>query len=213
MSDTNETISAVIAEMRRDADAGNTVVYTSLGLRDLAKRIERAAKRDYEDAKSYFEKLHDGPSMICTAKNCHLRNAAEDIVEQVKAEASLGHFAPVVVEERPGRSAREILEELKRFHDEHYSVYPQDADTSTLCTAYWHIAARPGASVRNCDNYATAKDALDAFIREKEIKLADVDNMNLRDFFDWLFDEPNDEPHGGAPAPDGAERDDNGDTK
>lgn len=44
------------------------------------------------------------------------------------------------------------------------------------------------APARNCDRYATAKDALDAFIREKEIKAADVDNMNLRDFFDWLFD-------------------------
>lgn len=40
---------------------------------------------------------------------------------------------------------------------------------------------------RNCDRYATAKDALDAFIREKEIKEEDVDNMNLRDFFVWLF--------------------------
>lgn len=46
-------------------------------LREYADRFERAAKRDYEEAKAYFEKLHDGPSMICTAKNCALRNAEE----------------------------------------------------------------------------------------------------------------------------------------
>lgn len=43
------------------------------------------------------------------------------------------------------------------------------------------------APARNCDRCATAKDALDAFIREKEIKSEDVDALNLRDFFNWLF--------------------------
>ena len=47
-----------------------------------------------------------------------------------------------------------------------------------------HAIAAPA---RNCDRFQTAKDALDAFIREKAIKEEDVDNMNLRDFFDWLF--------------------------
>lgn len=48
-------------------------------------------------------------------------------------------------------------------------------------------ASALSAPARNCDRFQTTEDALDAFIREKEIKEEDVDNMNLRDFFDWLF--------------------------
>jgi hypothetical protein len=73
MSD--EPLSEIIAEMRderiiriEDADA------TRCLLRNLADRIEAAAKREYEEAKDYFAKLHDGPSMICTATNCAVRN-------------------------------------------------------------------------------------------------------------------------------------------
>lgn len=40
----------------------------------VASRIEAAAKREREETKDYFAKLHDGPSMICTAKNCAVRN-------------------------------------------------------------------------------------------------------------------------------------------
>lgn len=43
------------------------------------------------------------------------------------------------------------------------------------------------APARNADRFATTEEALDAFIREKKIKDEDVDGMNLRDFFDWLF--------------------------
>lgn len=49
------------------------------------------------------------------------------------------------------------------------------------------IRAGLAAPTRNVNLYATAKDALDAFISEKKIKAADVDALNLRDFFDWLF--------------------------
>lgn len=112
--------------------------------------------------------------------------AAEDIVEQVKAEASLGHFAPAVVEDRAVGNAAVMRGALEYVRDLMRRIKDGDRISSLefLTVAEGSLAA----PARNCDRYATAKDALDAFIREKEIKAADVDNMNLRDFFDWLFD-------------------------
>ena len=64
-TETHEPLAAILAEMR--ASSLSTV-------RAWADRIEAAAKREYVEAKDYFAKLHDGPSMICTAKNCAVRN-------------------------------------------------------------------------------------------------------------------------------------------
>lgn len=77
-----QTLDELLATLRNDAD--EDIAYSPNDIRRLANQIESAAKRNYEEVKSYFEKLHDGPSMVCTAKNCALRNAAEDIVEQVE---------------------------------------------------------------------------------------------------------------------------------
>lgn len=89
-----ESVEEVLAAMRRYADiveCGPPPLGKAISelLREYADRFGRAAKQDYEEAKAYFEKLHDGPSMICTAKNCALRNAAK-IARMMNAEEKGG---------------------------------------------------------------------------------------------------------------------------
>ena len=90
----DEKLADILAEMRKAVVpmiCGRPKI-EAVSIRDVlqwADRIERAAKRDYEEAKAYFEKLHDGPSMICTAKNCSLRNAAK-IARMMNAEEKGG---------------------------------------------------------------------------------------------------------------------------
>lgn len=192
MSDKTEPLSAILAEMRLDADILVFPTLTPDKLRTYADRIEAAVKREREETKDYFAKLHDGPSMICTAKNCSLRNAAEDIVEQVKDEASFGHFAPVVVEDRPVgnaaavREALENVERVARFCAEaprHTPAYPTDAARADVL--YSRIAelgrvarAALASPARNCDRFATVGAA------HKAWRATDQE----RDFADWLFD-------------------------
>ena len=93
------------------------------------------------------------------------------------------------------REATENIERVARFCAEmprHTPGYPTDAERADVLYSRIKELGRVAraalsAPARNCDRFQTAKDALDAFIREKKIKKEDVDNMNLRDFFDWLF--------------------------
>ena len=243
MPKTDEKPIDIAAEIRAARNAASDMTLVSSDwLDDWADRIERAAKRDYEEAKSRFEKMHDGPSMICTSKNCSLRNAAEDIVEQVKAEASFGHFAPVVVEERPGRSAREILAKDKPTYT-CVEIAPGNAAAMREALEYAREVltlngfvepvvrcdAALVAPPRACDVLAKEQLANDiikaidegvpgwAKVSELEKSLAyAVVNATVNAAYSTAVaktDKPKDEQHGGAPAPDGAERGANGDTK
>ena len=88
---------------------------------------------------------------------------------------------------------REALEKLVKAVKDYFgwedapAVHDIDGPDAYFCEAVSYALAALAAPARNCDRFQTVEEALDAFIREKEIKEEDVDNMNLRDFFDWLF--------------------------
>lgn len=98
-------------------------------------------------------------------------------------------------EKQPGNAAalRETLEKIRREYCDGLiscqTCVSSDADVERVSRLFYEeIDAALAAPARNCDRFRTPKDALDAFIREKGITSADVDSMNLRDFFDWLFE-------------------------
>lgn len=201
MSDANETIAAIVAEMRKAVVpmiCGRPKI-EAVSIRDVlqwADRIEAAAEREREETRDYFAKLHDGPSMICTAKNCPLRNAAEDIVEQVKADASFGHFAPVVVEDRPvGNVAamREALIQCELFlanvcNHGHPKLNPGDECVACKdCEDMRSMVCKAldAAPARNCDRFATEDEAREAYWAYREpLEFNDKPFVAITE---WLF--------------------------
>lgn len=149
MSDTPEPLAAILAEMRHRADNHRLDGWESVAeeLEEFCDRIDAAAAREH---------LRDATKKA--------GNAAEDIVEQVKAEASFGHFAPVVVEERRHGNAsamRAALESVEGniAEDEPGRFWLQDPE------AILHeVQAALAAPARNCDRpeCATAEGAIAA---------------------------------------------------
>ena len=148
MNETNtpEPIAAILAEMRNDniPRIEDEAVIRCM-LHNLADRIEAAAEREREEAKNYFAKLHDGPSMICTATNCAVRNIGLS-------------FAA------PGNAAamRDALEWAAQFVE--LGVDDElGADGQNLTTAAEMARAALSAPARNCDRFQTAEEAVAAF--------------------------------------------------
>lgn len=176
----NEIIADILREMRADSIETEDGVVT---FDDYADRIEAAAKRErveirrdaeiewthigYEERKAE-EKSAPGNAALMRAALERLNRIAFGVLEfPLDGDSSEIYEANKKKVELPAWCIAELLNAAKGA---------QDAA---------HVAL--AAPARNCDRFQTAKDALDAFIREKEIKEEDVDNMNLRDFFDWLF--------------------------
>lgn len=180
---TPETLAAILADYRADIPAMTSSELphpTPEYLRILLDRIEAAAERERielreDEAKMLLREYAAAPDESLTPP-------------ALKLKRELLRLAPA-----PGNAAamRAALEKLDiDAHDMRYSAKFRNKIESQnfVERVVSAIRAATSAPARNCDRYASAKDALDAFIREKEIKSADVDNMNLRDFFDWLFD-------------------------
>ena len=132
---TPETLADIIAEMRRYGANSPRVLA-------LADRIEAAANLEYQEAKDYFAKLHDGPSMICTAKNCAVRNIG----------LSLAAAPRKFDEAAPGNAAamREALEWVAQFAE--LGVDDElGADGQNILTAAEMARAALAAPDRNCD--------------------------------------------------------------
>ena len=137
-----EPLAAILADYRADIPAmtsGELPHPTPEYLRIMLDRIEAAAKREYEEAENYFAKLHDGPSMICTAKNCAMRNVGLAI-----ANAAPGNAAVM----------RAALERALKWWTEKGNILEREA-------AFKQIRAALAAPARNCDRFATAVGAME----------------------------------------------------
>ena len=132
---TPEPLADIIAEMRRYGANSPRVLA-------LADRIEAAANLEYQEAKDYFAMLHDGPSMICTAKNCAVRNIG----------LSLAAAPRKFDEAAPGNAAamREALEWVAQLAE--LGVDDElGADGQNILTAAEMARAALAAPDRNCD--------------------------------------------------------------
>lgn len=151
-----EPLAAILAEMRDRAD---TVIDSRIitarnfvpqeAVEDWADRIEAAAKREYEEAKDYFAKLHDGPSMICTATNCAVRNIG------------LSFSAP-------GNAAamRDVLNSIADIAEDAFGGPWRHREASQGHALSLIIDAAKNAltaPARNCDRFQTAEEAVAAF--------------------------------------------------
>lgn len=192
MNDTPETFAVILAEMRDLAENRDWHNHTRQSNREcisnLADCIEAAAERERAGT------IYAGRNGEMTLDECIVRcdnNSGDNT--RGRDVAQIGGWLRELRERRnaPGNAAalRAALEWVADFSSDDYVDDEYSIDGQNLQKAAERARAALSAPARNCDRFATAKDALDAFIREKEIKSADVDNMNLRDFFDWLFAE------------------------
>lgn len=182
MPKTDEKLADILAEMRKAVVpmicGRPKIEAVSIGdVLQWADRIEAAAERE--------RAALDAARKVAKDTAEQYRKLYEKKKEADNQLAELEERYPIVLEQSNAAAMREALERCNEF------FRCDDDNKLRLCTlarkADEATQAALAAPARNCDRYATAKDALDAFIREKEIKSADVDNMNLRDFFDWLF--------------------------
>lgn len=164
-----EPLSAILAEMRADRCIPHHI--------DWADRIEAAAEREYEEAKAYFEKLHDGPSMICTAKNCAMRNVGLAIANAAPGNAAAMRAALV-------ECAKRIGMHVVNFKT---GVVPPDAEAEAEKdeNAHSRAFAALAAPARNCDRFATALEAANAW-QAYSVVHRDRD-YSLMAAFNWLF--------------------------
>ena len=165
---THETIADIVREMRgRDGiEVGGVLHIHSKSILALADRIEAAAERERKETKEYFEKLHDGPSMVCTAKDCQVRNA-------LGAEAHPSGNAAAL---------REALAELKSTVCEYITdcLVQLDARLDAACAKARAALAAPA---RNCDRFATANDAVKGYIAAHPHD----DEPDASTYGSWLF--------------------------
>lgn len=177
MTKTEEPLAAILAEIRHRADNYRQDGWESIGeeLDDLADRIEAAAERDYEESKNCFAKLHDGPSMICTAKNCAVRNVGLSLAAHGNAAAM-----------------REALQKISE------TIWSQiDPTCNDDCCKPWRELAKIADAAlatpaRNCDRFANGTEAGIAFRAERH---GVDDDAFWPSLVNWLF----------APAEGGAE--------
>lgn len=203
-TNTPEPLAAILAEMR---EYDNTPPPKRAWL-DLADRIEAAAEREYAEAKDYFAKLHDGPSMICTAKNCAVRNvgislaAAPRKFDEAAFDAAVSEpngwsdVADPVAEirkmrgdEQPGNTAamREALEAARREARDCYDggeYLGEGADPGFL-RILAIIDAALAAPARNVDRFATEDEAREAYWAYREpLEFNDKPFVAITE---WLF--------------------------
>ena len=127
-----ESLAAILAEMR---SANTQPAFYQRAIDKYADRIEAAAKRERAEAKDYFAKLHDGPSMICTAKNCAVRNVGLSLAA-------------------PGNAAamREALERIVGWCEGCHADACEKVCRPELTSESIHAARRVlAAPARNCD--------------------------------------------------------------
>lgn len=158
MNETNtpEPLSAILAEMR---EAGRSDEHADGPLiEDYADRIEAAAEREREEAKNYFAKLHDGPSMICTAKNCAVRNIGLSLAAAPRKfdDAAPGNAAAL---REALDSIADIAKDAFGGPERHREASQGRALSLIVDTARDALAA----PARNCDRFQTAADAVAAF--------------------------------------------------
>lgn len=175
-----EPLAAILAEMRNPPHKWEG--FSRADLAALADRIEAAAKREYEEAKAYFEKLHDGPSMICTAKSCAVRNVGLAI-----ANAAPGNAA--ALRAALERAIDAIQTMIALYDEEHTAAVKTGAtwkrsDTSAVDEIVEQARAALAAPARNCDRFATVKDAGIAFARERKDQPLPCPDFT---FSAWLF--------------------------
>jgi hypothetical protein len=177
-TNTPEPLAAIIAEMRAAAKSTDLFDGEEVGeplirgtkVADYADRIEAAAEREYAEAKDYFAELHDGPSMICTATNCAVRNIGLS-------------FAA------PGNAAamREALEWAAQFVE----LGVDDdlgADGQNLTTAAEMARAALASPARNCDRYADATEMARAFLKDPYSTLGRDSLVEVSHrFAEWAF--------------------------
>ena len=191
MDTKQETVNAVLAEMRRfSAFAAARSRMTpapalaaeqdghAAKLAEYADRIEAAAEREYEEAKVYFEKLHDGPSMICTAKNCAVRNIG----------LSLAAAPRKFDESAPGNAAAMRAALLKARNT--LVLYSRDMKPRYQAEVGFMIDicdAALAAPARNCDRFEDADVARDA-VKAAFANTMLLDDRQLRAVCDWLFE-------------------------
>lgn len=220
MSDTPETLAAILAEVR--ASSLSTV-------RNWADRIEAAVQRFVADdcAKcAHYNaatiSLKDALDLANTIANhginandlgdkasatiyalCHEVRTVRGEDSNIKQEVQKLRRELRDLRRAPGSDAalREALGKLtdavRNYFgwDDAPAVQDRDDPTAYFCAEMSAALAALDAPPRNCDRYGDAKSALDAFIIKKRIKNEDVDVLNLRDFFDWLFEQAEGERH------------------
>jgi hypothetical protein len=150
MSDTPETLAAILAEMRdfadhRAADAGGERPGIEL-LRSYADRIEAAAERERDEDRQL--------AAIAESDEAFARCARCDRPERVPGNAA---------------ALREALEKLadavRNYFgwDDAPAVHDRDDPTAYFCSEMSAALAALAAPARNCDRFATAEEAVVAF--------------------------------------------------
>lgn len=182
MSDKPEPLSAILAEMRADADNGRC--YRRYRIERLADRIEAAAERERENT------IYAGRDGEMTLDECITRcdnNSGDN--PRGRDVAQIGGWLRELRERRrtPGNAAamREALNRVEHFANDLRNITERDtevrADANEIVDVCRAALATPA---RNCDRFSTAEEARAAF--EAAHSHGIVHNLYTA-AFDWLF--------------------------
>lgn len=176
MDNTNETRADIIAEMRDKAAEvdGKLVAGAAAWFRDFADRIEAAAERERVEREFAHKKVEEALSDEIAIRDEKIKQAApgnaaalREALENIRWLAQIGEYTLSARLTMPGFDETTIngKQDIRRAKKAESCMQRLDAALS--------------APPRNCDRYATAKEARDEWNAIAALESGDA--------FDWIF--------------------------